>query len=184
MLNLNQESAVLIIIDVQENLFKVIEKNDNNILSDNILKLIKSINIFNIPIIISEQFPRFFGHTINPILELLPSNQPVHKMTFNCYLEHSFREALEKIDKKQLIIAGIETHICVLQTALTLKNNGYEVYIVSDACGARKKIDHKTALKLMQKSDIKIVTYEMIIFQLMQSATDKNYKKILKIINN
>jgi nicotinamidase-related amidase len=71
-----------------------------------------------------------------------------------------------------------------LQTALALKNNGYEVYIVSDACGARKKSDHKTALKLMQKSDIKIVTYEMIIFQLLQSAKDKNYKKILKIINN
>lgn len=79
MLNLNKESAVLIIIDVQKNLFKVIKQIDNNILSGNITKLIKCINILNLPVILTEQFPRLLGHTIDPVIELLSSNQHSQK---------------------------------------------------------------------------------------------------------
>jgi len=174
---LKKTNTALIVIDIQEK-FKPIIKDLDKVIK-NTIKLIKSFQIMNIPIIVTEQYSKGLGKTLGPIQKELKNYKPIEKIAFNCFEEKKF-----KINKKikNLVICGIESHVCVTQTALAAIEKGYNVYLVKDDISSRKKSDYKIALERAKQEGAKITSTEMIIFQLLKKAGTKEFKNTIKII--
>ena len=174
MSTISEENVQFLIIDVQEKLVKMLGESE---VSKNCIKLAKAINILKLPVIITEQYPKGLGSTINEIKENLPNANYIEKTAFS-----AFEEIKHLIKKKQIVIFGIETHICVLQTALELLKNGYEVFVVQCACGSRSEENKEAALRRLIHAGIEIVTLEMVIFELLKTSKHPNFKEIQAII--
>ena len=128
---LDQSSAALLIIDIQERLAVVMKQKDQVV--KNVLHLVELAKMQNIPIVVTEQYPKGLGRTLPEITAVLPAHILVEKVSFNCCGEPSFNEQVRRLGKKKLIVTGMETHICVLQTSIGLLAEGYHVHLVSDA---------------------------------------------------
>lgn len=151
-------------------------------LESNSVKLLKGLNALNVPVILTEQNPKGLGPTISGLASLLPDDEPVIKFDFSCYREESFRKKLEELQRKQILIIGIETHICVYQTATELASAGYEVEIVVDCVSSRTPENRDAAIKRMMSEGIKTATTEMILFELLGTAKHEKFKEISSII--
>ena len=173
---LKSEEVLFLIIDVQEKLVAMI--NNENVKKDAI-KLAKTASILNIPTIITEQYPKGLGETIPEIKEVLTDSEYVEKTSFSAFKEDEVKKLLSQ---KQVIIFGIETHICVLQTAMDLLNEGYEVFLVQNACGSRTEENKEAALRRLIHAGVQIVTTEMVIFELLESSKHPNFKEIQSLI--
>ena len=173
---IKNEEALFLIIDVQEKLVAML--NDENVKIDSI-KLAKIASILDIPTVITEQYPKGLGSTIQEIKEALPNAEYVEKNTFSAFKEDEVKKLLSQ---KQIIIVGIETHICVLQTAMDLKNKGYEVFLVQNACGSRTEKNKEAALRRLIHAGVQIVTTEMVIFELLESSKHPNFKEVQALI--
>ena len=175
---LNASDSSLLIIDVQEKLF---EKIHNNILASQvILDTIDVYSTLELPIIYTEQYPKGLGPTIEIIknkLKNLSILTKIEKTSFSCFYKTS-----KKLETKQVVIVGIETHICVLQTAFDLLIAGHDVFILEDAVGSRKLRDKKMALERAKQNGIEIVSLEMLVFELLRDSKHKHFKKLSKII--
>ena len=175
---LNASDSSLLIIDVQEKLF---EKIHNNILISQVI--LDSINVYStldLPIIYTEQYPKGLGPTIESIknkLKNLPKLRKIEKTSFSCFYKTN-----KKLDTKQVVIVGIETHICVLQTAFDLQIAGHDVFMLEDAVGSRKLRDKEIALERAKQSAIKIVSLEMLVFELLRDSKHKHFKELSNII--
>ena len=170
------EEALFLIIDVQEKLVSMLD--DENVKIDSI-KLAKTASILDIPTVITEQYPKGLGSTIQEIKEVLQNAEYVEKNTFSAFKEDEVKKLLSQ---KQIIIFGIETHICVLQTAMDLLNEGYEVFLVQNACGSRKEKNKEAALRRLIHAGVQIVTTEMVIFELLESSKHPHFKEIQALI--
>ena len=177
---LKREDTVFVLVDVQGNLTNLMHDKQN--LFANLQKLIKSLQILDIPILWLEQNPQGIGPTVLPIANLLQYNTPISKMTFSAYKEPKFVEALNKLDRKQILVAGIESHVCVYQTAVDLHNANFEVQIVSDAVSSRTQANKQLALLTMQKLGIQLTSTEMALFELLEIAEGPMFKEVIKII--
>lgn len=173
---IKNEEALLLIIDVQDKLVAML--NDENVKNDAI-KLAKTASILNIPTVITEQYPKGLGSTIEEIKEVHPNAEYVEKTTFSAFKEDDVKKLLSQ---KQVILFGIETHICVLQTAIDLLNEGYEVFLVQNACGSRNDDNKQAALRRLIHAGVQIVTTEMVIFELLESSKHPNFKEIQALI--
>lgn len=178
MLDLN--NTALIIIDVQGKLADLMYEKET--LFKNLTQLVKGAFLLKIPILMTEQNPRGLGPTIPEIMDLLPDIEPIPKMSFNCCADEEFMERLKKIDRKQLLITGIESHICVYQTAMDLVNMGYEVQVVSDAVSSRVPENRSIALQRMGDAGIKPTSVEMALFELIKTAEYTDFRKLSSII--
>jgi nicotinamidase-related amidase len=176
---IDADNSAVLIIDIQEKLVKMLEESD---VAKSSVIIAKSSETLNIPVIITEQYPKGLGNTINEIKETLTHAKYIEKNTFSAYLSDELKNHLEKINKKQIIIFGIETHICVLQTALDLLNNGYEVFVVEDCCGSRKNKNKECALKRLLHAGAQIVTTEMVIFEWLKSSKHTSFKEVQAFI--
>jgi nicotinamidase-related amidase len=177
----DKKECVLIIIDVQDKLFKHIYNQKK--LSKNIQKLIKTSQLFDIPIIIVEQ--EKLGKTIPEIRQLLgKSYQPISKIVFSCFKNKTFKEKLKQVKKKTCILVGIENHICINQTAHDLLENGYKVHVVEDAISSRNKMDIQSSIDKMRYSGIVITSTEMIMYELMEKSDDNIFKQFLEIVKS
>lgn len=173
-------STVLVVIDFQERLFPVI--HDKEKLLRNVVKLIKGATVLEVPVILTEQYPKGLGPTIPEIKELLPDVKPIEKVCFSCCDNEAFSQSLETLKRKQVLIAGIEAHICVYQTAMALARKGYEVQVVSD-CVSSREADNKTvALFKMGAAGIIPTTAEMALFELLKVAQGDKFKQISNIV--
>jgi nicotinamidase-related amidase len=132
--------------------------------------------------VFSEQYPKGLGETVPEIKEKLNKKNLAKKVSFDCFGDKGFLKLLSKKKAKNLILCGIETHVCVFQTALSALNAGYNVYLVSDAVSSRKKTDYDIALRRMEQEGVKLVSTEMIIFQMIKDSKDKDFKAISKIV--
>jgi len=177
---LTADKTVLLLIDFQERLFPVI--HDKEKLLRNVLKLIKGIQVLEIPIILTEQYPKGLGPTIPQIKELIPGIKPIEKVSFNCCDEASFGEALGALKHRQVLIAGIEAHICVYQTAMALARAGYEVQVVSDCVSSREPENKTVALFRMGAAGISPTSTEMALFELLRVAQGDKFKQISSIV--
>lgn len=173
-------NTVLLLIDFQEKLFSVM--HDKEKMLRNIVKLIKGIQVLEIPIILTEQYPKGLGPTIPEIKELIPNVKPIEKVCFNCCDEASFGEALGSLKRKQVLIAGIETHICVYQTAMALARTGYEVQVVSDGVSSRDMENKLVALFKMGAAGISPTTTETALFELLKVAKGDKFKQISSVV--
>lgn len=174
------ENSAVVIIDIQEKLFRVMYEKEA--LSSNIQKLIKGIQIMDIPIIVTEQNPDGLGLTIPEISNILPGLQPIPKFSFSCCGEESFQRKLEELHRKQVLITGIETHICVYQTAIDLLSLGYEVQIVADCVSSRTQENRDLALNRMSMEGALLTSTEMVLFELLKTAKEERFKAISAIV--
>ena len=174
------ENTVLILIDFQERLFPAM--HDKEKLLRNVVKLIKGAIVLEIPIILTEQYPKGLGPTIPEIKELIPGIKPIEKVCFSCCDEESFTKALDALSRKQVLIAGIEAHICVYQTAMALARAGYEVQAVGDCVASRDLENKLVALFKMGAAGISPTTTETALFELLKVAKGDKFKAISSIV--
>ena len=174
------ENAVLLVIDVQGNLAYKMHSKDS--LFKHLIALIHAAQILKIPILQTEQKPEKIGETIPEINDVLEDCIPFQKSTFSCYAEASFQLTLENLNRREVIISGIESHVCVWQTVADLIENNYQVQVVADATSSRSVIDHNYAMQRMQSIGATITTAEMLMTELLRTSEHPNFKKILKLI--
>ena len=177
---LTTDNTVLVVIDFQERLFPVM--HDKEKLLRNVVKLIKGVKVLEIPVVLTEQYPKGLGPTIPEIKELLPDIKPIEKVCFNCCDEESFCKSLESLKRRQVLIAGIEAHICVYQTAITLSRAGYEVQVVGDCVSSREPENKLVSLFKMGAAGISPTTTEMALFELLKVAKGDKFKQISNIV--
>ncbi len=177
---LRTEDATLLIVDIQGNLAHSMHGKD--LLFKNVQKLIKGIQVFRIPILWLEQNPQGLGPTIPEIADILSDVQPISKMSFSGCQNDGFMQALKALNCKQILIAGIEAHVCVYQTATELVDLGYEVQVVTDAVSSRNVEDKQIGLQKMRDSGISLTSVETALFELLKIAEGEPFKEILKIV--
>jgi nicotinamidase-related amidase len=177
---LGRTDAVLIIIDIQGNLAQAMD--DKEKLFANNVKLIQGFKALNLPIIFTEQIPQKLGKTIPLILQELNGIVPIAKETFSCWDDRNFQEQLEGLNRRQIVLTGIECHICVYQTALDLMSNGFTVHLVTDAISSRTPENRQVGINAIKSAGARITSTEMVLFELLRTAADPKAKDIFKIV--
>lgn len=174
-----KEDMLLIVIDYQEKIIPVMYEKEQ--LIENSRKLIQGFKILGIDTMYTQQYTKGLGMTIDE-LKLYDNFEFMDKLHFSCYSDENIRHKIHDMDKEIIVICGIEAHICVLQTALDLLNDGYEVYIVEDCVSSRKKNDKDIALRRAESEGIVITTYESILFECLDKAGGSEFKEISALI--
>lgn len=177
---LSKEGAALVIIDIQEKLFPHMAEKEQ--IAQNVAKLVRFAEIMKIPIVVTEQYPKGLGRTIPELRKLISGIQPIEKVEFNCFGSEEFRETLGKLEAKTLIITGMESHICVAQTAIDGLGNGYAICIVADAVSSRSLSDKAIAIERMGRIGVTLVSTEMLIYELLEKAGTPEFKEALKLV--
>ncbi|NWF76797.1 MAG: hydrolase [Nitrospirae bacterium] len=177
---LDKTNTALVIIDIQERLASVMKVKETVI--QNCLHLIELSKTYGIPIILTEQYPKGLGQTVEEIRKALPEYRPLEKMTFTCCEEQSFLDEIEKLNKRTIIIAGMEAHVCVLQTCISLLKNGYNVHVVKDAVSSRTKENWKAGIEFMRDAGAVITCTEIVLFQILKIAGTEEFKAISRRI--
>ncbi len=181
LLIMKAKDAAILVIDIQEKLIASIE-NKNNILY-NTKNLCDVGVILNIPIFVSEQNPNKLGTTVD-YLDKKTKEATYSKMNFSCGECDALMNDLEKRHIKTLVLCGVETHICVLQTALDLIIQGFNIFIVIDAIGSRKSLDHDIAIRRLERCGAMLATTESVIFEWCKTADRIEFKEISALIKN
>lgn len=174
---LNQEDSLFFIIDVQEKLLNAVFNKDIVEHKTNILA--KAAEVLELPLFITEQYPQGLGKTIGNIT---PKAKVFEKTTFNALADEKLLNEIKSTEKKQIIIWGIETHICVHQTVAAFIEAGFDVTVVADTCGSRSEKEYLFALDCMKKNGANIKTTEMVLFELLKSAKHPSFKAIQSLI--
>jgi nicotinamidase-related amidase len=174
---LRREDCVLVVIDAQEKLMPVIAGREA--ITDNLLRLVKFAGIIGLPVLASEQ--QKLGPTLEPIAAELPDFRPVEKITFDCLACQPFRERLAALDRGTLLLAGVEAHICVAQTALNAAGR-YRVQVVGDAAGSRAPANRDLAWERLRMSGVTITSTEMLIYELLGQASTPEFKATLPLV--
>jgi nicotinamidase-related amidase len=177
---LSKDNDALLIIDIQERLAAAMEVRDEVI--KNCSHLIELAKMLDIPIVLTEQYSKGLGPTVAEIREALPAYQPIEKLTFSCCEEPNFLNEIKKLNKKSIILTGMETHICVLQTCIGLLKEGFHVHLVSDAVCSRAKENWKTGVEFMRDAGAVITCTETVLFQLLKVAGTEEFRAISKRI--
>jgi nicotinamidase-related amidase len=177
---LKKETTALLVIDIQERIFKVMLNSERVI--ENTLKLINGFKIMGIPIFYTEQYPKGLGITESRIKEALKDQEAIQKLTFSCYGADNLFEELKRKNISQVVLSGIESHVCVQQTALDLTTNNFRVYLAADAVSSRKEIDYNIALQRMVKHNIEVTTTESILFELLNVSGTDEFKAVSKLV--
>lgn len=174
------DESVLIIVDVQGKLARSMA--DRETLFDNLQRLIKGAGALGLPVLLAEQIPQKLGPTIPEVADLLPGLEPITKTSFSCAGDPGFMASLEALGRKQLLVAGIEAHVCVYQTAVDLCGTGYAVDVVEDAVASRSAANKAVALRRMSALGVGITCTEMALFELMGSSEHPAFRQIQALI--
>jgi nicotinamidase-related amidase len=177
---LNRKTTALLIVDVQQKISAVMLHREQVVSS--IVKLIKGCQIFKVPIFITEQYPQGLGPTEPAILQALEGAQPFQKMTFSCGGAEALIDEFKNRGVHQVVVTGIECHVCVQQTALDLLARGFQVHLPKDAVSSRKTLDYETALQRMANSGAVLTTVESVLFELLERAGAPEFKEVSKLI--
>lgn len=177
---LKTDNTLLLVIDVQEKLFRVMP--DKEALAASITKLIRGCRLLEVPVIVTEQNPAGIGPTISDLDADLSQSTRLIKYAFSCCAEEEFLQSLERTGRKQIIICGIESHICVYQTAMDLLKRGYEVYVVSDGVSSRTAENRSLALRRLEREGVKLTGVEMTLFELLRTSKSEQFKAVSSLI--
>lgn len=178
---LNSAHTVMVVVDVQGNLAQVMHGRQS--LFENLQKLILGMRILEVPMIVTEQIPEKLGPTRTEIAELLPPGvRPLAKSSFSCWREPRFREALTALDRTQVLITGIECHVCVYQTAVDLLGLGYEVQVVSDCVASRTQENRLLGIERMKSEGVKLTGTEMVLFEMLGTAEGERFREIIRVV--
>ncbi len=179
----NAQASTLLLVDLQDRLFAAMPNGVRDRVIGQVNILLKVANTLGIPVIATEQYPSGLGKTASAIKKhLLESADIVEKTNFSCVKVDAFNQALEKTQKKQVILTGMETHICVLQTALELQEKGYQVFVVEDAVSSRAKANQYNAIQRLRQAGVTITNVESILFEWIGDAKHPDFKALASLI--
>jgi len=178
---LERGSTALVVIDVQERLVPSMDKKVYHRVLESIGMLCRAADELKLPTVVTEQYPRGLGHTVS---ELQPAcaDGVVEKVSFGCCGEESFNRRIAELGCKQLLVTGMEAHVCVYQTVLGLLESGYQVHLVRDAICSRGKVDYLNALELAAAAGAVVTTAETAMFQLLRAATAPEFKALSALV--
>jgi len=177
---LTNENTLLLVIDFQERLMPSIHNNEE--LAKRAAILVSCIRLLDVPLLVTQQYTKGLGETITELKEALGDFEPAEKITFSCCGNDEFNDTMSRIGKPNIIVAGIEAHICVQQTVLDLLGGGYNVYVVSDCIGSRNDNNRLYAEQRMHTAGAVITTLESVIFELMVRADHPKRKDVTKLL--
>jgi isochorismate hydrolase len=177
---LKKATASLIIIDMQERILPVIRNYET--VTDNTIKLIKGFKILNLPVYYTEQYPKGLGQTTQKILNELDGLKAFQKMNFSCSGAENLFDELKAKQLKQIVVCGVESHVCVQQTVLDLLANNFQVNLIADAVSSRKEIDYNIALDRMRINGAEITTTESVLFELLEVCGTPEFKEVSSIV--
>ncbi|MBI4987867.1 MAG: hydrolase [Rhodocyclales bacterium] len=172
---MNRDQSALLVIDIQERLLPHI--HEGQAVLDNAVWLVKLAQRLGVPVMLSEQYPKGIGHTVAVLRELTLSAAVAEKLHFSC-VEAKCLDGLPGGERTQVVVAGTESHVCVLQTVLDLRAQGKEVFVVADAVGSRRPADKALALERMRSHGIDIVSREMVAFEWLGQAGTDEFREI------
>ncbi|MCG7955378.1 MAG: isochorismatase family protein [Candidatus Thiodiazotropha taylori] len=177
-------TSQLLIVNAQERLTKAMPEQDLQNMVPNVIQLSKAASLLDVPITLSEHYGKGLGNTLSEITEHLPPHTKAKdKLTFSCCTAPGFEEELaEHGSRKQIVMVGLEAHICILQTAAGLQQWGYQVFVVEDAIASRKAINRENAIMRMRRGGINITNMESVIFEWMGDASHPKFKEISQLI--
>lgn len=182
-----RDDSVLVVIDVQERLAAAMERRDA-VLSA-ITCLVRTAALTGVPIVVTRQYPKGLGDTEPALIAALDAARTAgatvlgaDKLTFDCFGERAFTEALTSLGRRQLIITGMETHVCVAQTALSALREGRDVHVVADACCSRDSANHETALARIRSAGGVVTVAESVMYELVGEAGTDEFRALLAIV--
>lgn len=178
---LESSNAVLVVIDVQEKLCRAMDEKVLERLVRNSTILLEAAKELDIPVVATEQYVKGLGETL-PALKHNLADSALEKMTFSCCGDDAFRDKLKKLGRKQVIVVGMETHVCVLQTVIELLDAGYSVHLVRDAVMSRRKDNWFVGLETAKAAGAVITSTEAALFQLLKIAGTESFKKLSKLV--
>ena len=170
------ETSCLLAVDFQERLMPAIHDADRIVANG--AWLIQIAQRLNVPVLVSEQYPRGLGHTVAAIRERLPAEAFMEKLHFSCAAERDCMRRIDALGRQQIVVIGAEAHVCVLQTALDLRAAGRDVYLVADAVSSRSPRDVELALERMRAEGVRVVSREMVVFEWLHQAGDDRFREI------
>ncbi|MBW2630326.1 MAG: hydrolase [Deltaproteobacteria bacterium] len=174
------ENSLLVVIDIQDRLVRVMHEKEA--LLENLQKIIKGARILNIPMIVTEQDPEKLGATIPGISPLMHNIRPIHKSSFSCCETDAFMKELEHIKRGQVIVVGVESHVCVYQTTVDLIRAGYEVHIVTNCTSSRTAENRALGIERMRDEGAKLTGTEMVLFELLKIARGNSFREISRLV--
>ena len=185
MRRLDRNSALLAVIDVQEKFANVIHRFDD--VQRNIDRLIRGCHLLRVPAAVTEQYTKGLGETVEPLRQALAETyveeaRPMEKMCFSSHGCSEFADQLAKAGRKQILLAGIEAHVCVWQTCLDLLEAKYQVFVVADAVSSRTPENREIALRRMEQEGARLTTTEMALFEMTVKAGTDEFKAISKLV--
>lgn len=177
---LTADNALFVAVDFQERLMPSINNSEEVLRKAEILT--RGLKAIGLPIIFTQQYTKGLGETVSSIKSALDGVSHIEKISFGCCGEPKFLESLEAAGRKNIIVAGVESHVCVQQTVLALIEMGYTVYLAADCAGSRFKADQSYAEKRMLQAGCVVTTMESILFELLKSADHPKRKEISNLI--
>jgi len=177
---LKTENTLTLAIDFQDRMVPLIHENEELVRKTSIF--LKGCRILDVPIITTQQYTKGLGGTIPAIMESLGEFEHVEKITFSCYRNDEFKEKLKESGRTDIVVTGIEAHICVQQTVLDLLDAGFSVYVLADCISSRFGTDRKFAMKRMAQAGAVLTTMESVLFELLVSADHPKRKEISNLV--
>lgn len=174
------DNTVLLVIDVQGKLAQMMHERDH--LFSSLETIIKGMKILDVPIILMEQIPKKLGPTITEVAELLPDINPIAKHTFSCCNNEEFMSKFNALERNQVLLTGIETHICLYQTGVDLLKKNYEVQVAADCVSSRTLENKAIGIDRLVQAGASVTSVEMIFFELLKAAQGEKFRKMVKII--
>ncbi len=177
---MSAENACLLIVDVQKRLLSAMD-SPRAVMSGCSL-MMKAAGVLDVPIVVTEQYPEGLGPTVEPLADLAPEDAFFSKLHFSSARNPAIRGKFETLKRKQVIIGGIEAHVCVLQSAIGLQEAGYQCFVAADATSSRTAANHAIAMSRLRDAGIGIVTSEMIVFEWLEKAGTPQFKELSRLL--
>lgn len=175
-----KDDTAAVVVDIQERLLPHIYQWEQTL--QNCLKLIEGLQVLSVPLVVTQQYTKGLGATDPSIVKKIAEFRHIEKNSFSCLGEPAFMEKLSLLRKKNIILCGIESHVCVLQTCLDLIDAGYLPVVVEDCVSSRKPADKATAIERMRQEGARIATLESLLFELTECAGTETFKSISKLV--
>jgi nicotinamidase-related amidase len=172
--------TLLLLIDIQGKLAQSVHQPE--LVENNIKKLVRACAVLDVPVLYTEQYPKGLGETVAPVKELLGDLEPIEKITFSCCATEPFMKRLRLFNRNDILVAGMETHVCVYQTSVELIEFGYNVHLVTDAVSSRAESNRNIGIHCIEKAGGSLTSTEMAIFELQRVASGDRFRELSKII--
>ena len=180
MVMITPKETLLLIIDVQGRLAQLVFQPE--VVERNINKLLKACKILDVPVLLTEQYPKGLGRTVDSLKELLAGTLPVEKISFSCCGAPEFMKQLRSFNRNDILVAGMEAHVCVYQTCVELLEFGYSVHLLTDCVSSRTEENRLLGIRCIEKAGASLTSTEMALFELLRVADGERFKTISRIV--